>query len=116
MRFIIMGIREFLERLRARRMKYKEYDEDMRIQERYEARKKSANERELEGYLNKIRENKIKGELEKYRQREKWDTEHNHQIIKTKNMFAASEPTLMKEKKLFSSKSNLNTPGGLFWK
>jgi flavin-dependent dehydrogenase len=111
-----MGIREFLERLRAKKVKYKEYDEDMRIQETYEQRKKSANERELEEYLNKIRESKIKKELEYYRKREKWDTEHNHQIINTKNMFKAQKPTLMREEKLFSSKSNLNTPGGLFWK
>lgn len=111
-----MGIRDFLDRLRNKRTKFKEYEQDMRIQEQYEQRKKSANERELEEYLDKDREAKIKSQLERYRKREKRDLEFGHQILKTKNMFNKDSPVLLKNKNLFSHKSNLNTPGGLFFK
>jgi hypothetical protein len=111
-----MGIREFLERLRAKKVKYKEFEEDMDIQEKYYERKKSANQRELEKYENDEYEKAVKERLEQYRKRNKNEMEFGHQILHTKNMFSGEKPVVMKEKKLFSSKSNLNTPGGLFWK
>lgn len=111
-----MGIREFLERLRSKKEKYKEFDEDMRVQEVYAERKKSANERELEKFMDKEREKNIKDKLEYYRKKEKKDIEFGHQILKTKNMFDKEKKVVLKEKKLFTGKSNLNTPGGLFWK
>jgi hypothetical protein len=111
-----MGIKDFLERLRNSRLKQKEFNEDMKVQETYLERKKSANERELERYQNEQREKNIKVELEKWRAHRKNDIENNHRILETKNMYENEEKVVLKEKKLFSGKSNLNTRGGLFFK
>lgn len=111
-----MGIRDFLARLREKKAKYKEYEEDMKVQEQYIERKKSANERELERYEKEYRERAIKKQLDKYREAQKEEMEFGHQILNTKNMYENEKPIIMKQKRLFSSKSNLNTKGGLFWK
>lgn len=111
-----MGIRDFLDRLRRKKEKYSEFEEDMKVQERYYEKKKSANERELERYQNEQREREIKAELDKWREMKKNEVEFGHQILNTKNMFEKEQPVIMKQKNLFTSKSNLNTKGGLFWK
>lgn len=116
-----MGIRDFLDRLRAKKMKYKEYSEDMKIQEQFAERKKSANERELERYINEAREKEIKIELDKWRKRAKHESEFGHQILNTKNMFSHEKPTMLRQKRIFM-KGNpvqnkaVNQPGGLFFK
>ena len=88
----------------------------MKVQETYIERKKSANERELERYQNEQREKNIKVELDKFRAYRKNDIENNHRILETKNMYENEQKVVLKEKKLFSGKSNLNTKGGLFFK
>jgi Sec-independent protein translocase protein TatA len=45
---------------KERKEKYKELDEDVRMHEMVEERKKSSNERELERYMKEEREKKIK--------------------------------------------------------
>lgn len=111
-----MGIRDFLNRLKGKRQKYKEFEGDMDVQEQYYERKKSANERELEKYMEEEREKAIKLELQKFREARRKEYEFGHNSIHTKNMFENEKPVIMKEKKLFSGKSNLNTRGGLFFK
>jgi len=111
-----MGIKDFLERLRSKKAKYKEFEEDMRVQEMYIEKKKSANERELERFQNEAREKVIKKELEKWREHDKEEYQYGHQILGVKNVFEKDKPTILKQKNLFTSKSNLNTPGGLFFK
>jgi hypothetical protein len=111
-----MGIRDFLDRLRNKKQKYKEYAEDMKVQEQYAERRKSANERELERYQNEAREHAIKVELEKWRKSKHKEDMYGHQILNTKNMFVNEKPIILKNKKIFAGKSNLNTPGGLFFK
>jgi len=118
-----MGIRDFLDRMRGKKIKYDEYAQDMKIQEQYAERKKSANERELERYIKESREKNIKAELEKWRKADKKETMYGHQILDTKNMFERERPNILRNKRMFSHsttktnlKSNLNTPGGLFFK
>lgn len=111
-----MGIRDFLNRIREKRLRYKQYSEDMKVQEDYEQRKKTANERELERFMEEERQKKVKMALDGYRKKTAYEMEHNHQILNTKNMFNGEKPVVMKQKSLFSGKSNLNTPGGLFFK
>lgn len=111
-----MGIRDFLNRMREKKLRYKQYSEDMRVQEEYDRKKKSANERELERYMEEERQKKIKVALDGYRKKNQYEIEHNHQILNSKNMFEKEKPVIMKQKGLFGGKSNLNTPGGLFWK
>jgi len=112
-----MGIRDFLNRLREKRARYKEFEDSMKVQERYLERKKSSNERELERYMEENRQKQITAELEKFRKRDKYEMQNDHQILNTKNMYAGEKAIILKNnKKLFSSKSNLNTEGGLFFK
>ena len=102
--------------MKEKKLKYKEFEEDMKVQETYLERKKSANERELERIKRELREKQIKSELDKWREKEKEEMRYGHQILATKNMFDKEEPIVLKEKKLFTGKSNLNTKGGLFFK
>lgn len=111
-----MGIKDFLDRLRQKKAKYKEFEEDMKVQETYVERKKSANERELERFHNEAREKQIKEELEHWRKKAKHEAHYGHQILKTKNMFVNEKPTILRNKSIFGGKSNLNLPGGLFFK
>lgn len=103
-----MGIRDFLDRLRTKRVKYKEYEEDMRIQKQYMERQKSANERELERYQNELRERAIKNELEKFRQAKRKEIEYDHQILAVKNMFKGEKHSLLKQQNIFAHKKNQN--------
>ena len=111
-----MGIRDFLARLREKKGKYKEFEEDMKVQETYLERKKSANERELERFQHDEREKVIKQHLEKYRDEAKEEAEFGHQILAVPNVYKNEKQIILKQKNLFSNKSNLNERGGLFFK
>ena len=111
-----MGIKDFLDRLRSKREKYREYEAEMKVQEEYYEKKKSANERELERYQKEAREKAIKKELDKWREADKDEFQYGHQILSVKNMYKNEKPIILKQKNLFTEKSNLNTPGGLFFK
>jgi len=101
-----MGIRDFLERMRNKKSKYKEFEEDQKVQEKFEERKKSSNERELERFMKEEREDNIKKELEEFRNKAKEKAQYGNQIIKVKNMFA---PENNKVSVLNSPRSVLNT-------
>jgi len=62
-----MGIRDFLDKMKNKKSKYKEFEEDQKIQEKYVERKKSSNERELERFMHEEREENIKKELAEFR-------------------------------------------------
>lgn len=111
-----MGIRDFLNRMKEKRLKYKQFEEDMKVQEQYIERKKSSNERELERFVEENRQKRIKAELEKFREARNKDIEFGHQILETPNMYHKEKQIIMKQKNLFNGKSNLNTRGGLFFK
>lgn len=111
-----MGIRDFLDRLRSKRLKYKEYDEDMKIQEQYLERRKSANERELERFQEEHRQRLIKAELEAWRKSKKYEMEHSHQILHTKNMFEGEKHSLLKNPNIFKHKQRILGQKRLFAK
>lgn len=111
-----MGIREFLDRLRSKKAKAKEFEDEMRVQERYYDKKKSADERELERFHEEHRQKQIKAELENWRKSKQEEIEFGHQILETPNMYSKEKSIIMKQKNLFNKKSNLNTKGGLFFK
>lgn len=111
-----MGIRDFLDRLRMRKQQVREFENSQRIEERYYEKKKSANERELEKFIEKARQEEIKRQLDEFRKAERQDIEFGHQILNTKNMFKHEKPTIMRTPNMFSMRSNLNTRGGLFFK
>lgn len=110
-----MGIRDFLDRLRHKKEKYKEFEEDMNIQEQFYERKKSSNERELERYMKEAREKKIKEELDKWRTSDKNEQRYGHQILDTKNMFEGNGESMLKEKNIFTNNKSIMHKKQLFF-
>ena len=104
-----MGIRAFMERLKENKNKYKAYEEEMRIAEKYEERKLSSNERELQRFMKEKREDSIKKELEEWRKKKQKDTDFGHQILKTGNMFEPkkNDSTILKQKNMFANERSM---------
>jgi len=111
-----MGVREFLERLRNKRSKYKEFEEEQKIQEKFLERKKSANERELERFIKEQREENIKVELEKFRKRKDAEMQYGHQILGVKNMFDGEDNSVLGTPNVFTRNTHSNQGGNLFFK
>lgn len=109
-----MGIKDFLDRLRRKKDKYKEFEEDMNIQEKYYEKKKSANERELERYQNEAREKVIKAELDKWRKNHKHEVEFGHQILAVPNVYKNEKQIILKQQNLFSHRKNIHKHKRLF--
>ena len=113
-----MGIKDFLERMRQKKGKYKDFEDEQKIQEKYVERKKSSNERELERFRNEDREDNIKSELEACRAKRKEKNQYGNQITKVKNMFAPqhSHNEILNNDKLFTGRSSLfnQEKGGFF--
>ena len=113
-----MGLKDFLKKLGERRSREKELDEELRMQSRVRERLLTPEERELTARLEKIRQGKIKNNLERLKSREKneqWDNMNNlfdhrntlfkdneHEILKTENLFSLDRIKAMKQDGLFS--------------
>lgn len=83
--------------------KFKEAEMNMKIQRRLEEREKSSNERELESYMKRKREEQIKKHLDKIhdkQNKEMW--KGSYDIMKQdKSMLNNDKPILKDNKKLF---------------
>ena len=91
---------------KERKEKFKDLDEQDRLQTMIEERKKPSNERELEKFMEKERQKKITEALTHYRKKEQEDINFNYNPINTKNITNKSG-NLLKEKKLFSDNKNM---------
>ena len=89
-----------------RKAKFRELDENARLQKMLEERMKSSNQRELERYMNEDREAEIKEHLEFARKKRDEDIKFNHNPLNAKNIMKA-EWEVMKEKNQFSGKGNM---------
>ena len=106
-----MGLREYLAKLKEKKEKYKQYEEEMKIAEKNEERKISSNERELRRFMKEEREDSIKQELEEWRNKRKKEVEFGHQILNTPNMFSPNKnkESLLNQRNLFTGGNNLFT-------
>lgn len=106
-----MKIREFISRLGNRGSEKKELIRRLQIQSEAQdqvvARTKSANERELERFLEEDREEQIKDNLEYYRKKKDYDVKFNHNPLNVKNITNHTEWEVLKEKNQFASKGNM---------
>jgi hypothetical protein len=106
-----MGFREALEKINARNRRKKamvrEADEQLQIQRILEERQKSANERELDRFMNEEREEQIKEALEFHRKKRQDDIAFNHNPLNTKNVVTNTEWEVLKEKNMFAQKGNM---------
>lgn len=109
-------IRKFNENKKEKSSKFKELQEDYRMQKTLEQRQKSNNERELERFMNEKREKMITTQLKKIRKQETkkmWKgnmfagkstiTKSDRPILKEKNIFLdhKSHIPITKKKALF---------------
>jgi hypothetical protein len=105
-----MGFKELLEKIgerkRERKERFKQADEDYRIQKMIEDRQKSANERELERFQKEEREVQIKELLEYHREKKDNDLKFNHNPLHTPNI-TKSDYHILKEKNQFANNKNL---------
>lgn len=108
-----MGIKDMLQNMHENKQADKEMVRNMqqqqRIEEILENRKKSANERELERYMKENREKAIKSQLEIVRKQRDREINFEHNPLKVKNVISGGKWNILKEKNLFSSKGNIFT-------
>ena len=105
-----MGFKEVLNRIKEKSQNRKEMtrqlDEQMLIQKLVTDRRKSANERELERYVDEDREENIKEVLEIARKKRQEDINFNHNPLHTKNIMKA-EWEILKEKNQIAGKRDM---------
>ena len=114
---IMDTIRKLSESKKMKSEKFKQMQEDDRLNEMLYERKKSANERELEGYYKKKREEQIKKELDVIRKRQTKEAWSGNSF-KDKYMFKSDRP-ILKEKNIFiDQKTNIpiTNKKGMFFK
>ena len=93
-----MGIlQKYLDSLRERKAKIKEVQESIDIPARVMERKKNANEREYERYLEEERQRHIEKELERFRAKKQHEIFHTNVVTGDKNLFNGKN--IFKEKK-----------------
>jgi len=100
-------INNMRERSQERKEKLREIDENMRIQEILENRRKSSNERELEMFIKENREENIKTQLQKMRKIRENDIRFAHNPLDVPNVTNHTDWEVLKEKNLFGNKSNM---------
>ena len=100
-----MGIMNFIKGMMSNRdaskQRFKEIQEEQRIQKIVEERTKTANERELERYYEEERQRKINEELEKIRKvktRQAWTA---NDFIGQKTTILKDENPILKQKNIF---------------
>jgi len=106
-----MAFKEFIQRLgekqKARQAMLKEMEQDVRFQKIVQDRMKSANERELERYINENREKQIKTQLEFARKQRQNEINFGHNPLNTPNITNKTQWEVMKEKNQFANNKNM---------
>ena len=83
-----MGIlKKFIENYRAKREKEKEYEEDISIQKRVMEKQKSADDRELEGYMEDMRKARVAAQLKQLRKKKMENIWKTNNFANNKNLF-----------------------------
>ena len=108
-----MGIRDILEKLRARK---KEYN-DMKFQDaainKIQARKKTLNEAELDYYRERDRQERIKHDLQRYRKRDSDEFFGKGKQLSSPNMFKTKK-NIMNSKNVFHNSNGLLRQRSMF--
>lgn len=111
-------IRKYSENKKMKTEKFKEMQEDAQLQKMLLERQKSSNERELENYYKKVRENQIKKELDVIRKQQTREAWSGDNFLKGKYMFK-SDRSILKDKNIFVDDKNkvpLTNKKGMFFK
>jgi hypothetical protein len=110
-----MSISSFLAKWKANKEQFKEMQRLDKLQTVVEQRKKNANERELEGYMEEERQKQIKVQLDHYRQKKK-DEMRQTTMLGHKSIFNHKATMLKDNNKLFKGRSGILKQKGVFLK
>ncbi len=106
-----MGIKDMMAGIKERKKEKKDMirsmDNQLRAEEILSERRKSANERELEGYMKEDREAEIKIRLNEVRKIRDHDTNFNHNPLNAPNTIKNPDWEILKEKNIFSNQKNM---------
>jgi len=111
-------VRKMGERKRATKEKFKEAQENMKIEKMLEERQKSSNQRELEKYMKDQREIQVKSELDKIHNKQNHENWKGDSILKSQTNILKNDRPILKEKNVFLD-NKINNPfiqGGGFFK
>ena len=109
-------IKKFSEKKAIKKAKFKEAEENMKIERLLEERQKSANRRELERYMKEQEEIQIKKQLDSIRKKQNQENWKGTNLIKGTSILKNDRP-ILKEKNIFKhSKSNNLIRKGDFFK
>jgi len=108
-------VRRMAEKKAIRKAKFKEAEENMKIERLLEERSKSANRRELERHIKEQEEIQIKKQLDHIRTKQNHDNWKGTNLMKGTSILRNDRP-ILKEKNIFkhSKSNNLISPGGFF--
>ena len=124
-----MAFKDFLKRSLAKDDEFKELQKQDRMQTILEERKKGANERELERFVEEERQKNIKENLEEFRKKRQEEFMHGNNILNQENIFKGHKSVLhqdrsaldngkgiLNDKNMFMTKATNHGKGGMFFK
>ena len=94
-------IKKMTEKKSEKGERFKQMQEDDRLQTMLEERKKSANRRELERYYREQEEQRIKEQLDIIRKRRNKETWQGNSFLGKKSSILRNERPILKEKNIF---------------
>jgi len=95
------------ERKALTKTKFKEAQENRRIEHMLDEREKSANQRELERHFKEQQEKQIKEQLDVIRKKRTQDMFKGENLFKDGTSILKNERPILKEKNIFSIKGNM---------
>ena len=102
------AIRRMGERKKITKEKFKEAQENQKIEKMLTERAKSSNERELEKYMKDQRELQIKCELDKIHKKQNHENWKGNNPLKSQTSILKNDRPILKEKNIFlDNKSNI---------
>jgi len=112
-----MGVKEILrkwaEKNTEKKGRFKELEEEYLMNKKLEEKQKSANERELERYMEEAREKRIKVNLEKFRKQQKKEFWSSNMMNNKQTSILKEDKPILKEKNIFKMKGNMFMKGNM---
>lgn len=110
-----MGIKDFLKKRAEKQQKFKAMEEELRMQQKIEAKQKNSNEREWERFHEEARQAKIKKDLEAFREKQKRDFWQGENILNQRNIFKGHQSVLRDNEK-FMGGTRMGKHPNMFFK
>jgi len=110
-----MAIADILKKFGLKKQKFQEAQQEDRIQNIVQERKKSSNERELDRFFEEERERKIKVDLESFREKRKEEMRETT-VLNGKNIFKGHN-SILDQPNIFANQPNIFAgQRGMFFK